>query len=117
MKEESSWRQILKKILRAIKSFIMNLFYMDYQVELEEMKASRFKLTFTVLATATIIWIVMLARLKYFMFFMCLTLVAGWLGFVVVAIGKFLERKKPAVNPLEACSRLAPIEGQKENKT
>ena len=117
MKEESSWRQILKKILRALKSFIINMFYMDYQVETEEMKASRFKLIFIVLATATIIWIVMLARLKYFMFFMGLTLFAGWLGFVVLAIGKFLERKKPAVSPLEAGSRLAPNEEQKENKT
>ena len=56
--EESKLRVILKKILRALKSALLSLFNMDYQVELEEMKASRVKLILIVLLTATITWIV-----------------------------------------------------------
>ena len=45
-----------KRILRALKVALLSMFHMDYQVELQEMKVSRFKLIFIVLTTATVIW-------------------------------------------------------------
>ena len=43
--------------------------------------------------------------------YVCLTapfLLVAWICFIAVAIGKLSERKKPAVNPLEACSPPSP---------
>ena len=43
--------------------------------------------------------------------YVCLTapfLLVAWIGFIATAIGKLSERKKPTVNPLEACSPPSP---------
>ena len=55
--EESKSRETLKKILRALRAVLIS--EMDYQVELQEMKPSRFKLIFYVLlAATTVTWAV-----------------------------------------------------------
>ena len=43
-------------------------------------------------------------------------LFVAWIGFIVTVLEKLSERKKPAANLLEARSRLAQGEGQKENE-
>jgi len=88
----------LKKIGKALKTVLLSLFHMDYQIEEEEdlskLKVSKFKPAFILLTITTILWIIVFYTFQEYFLIMGITLSAGWLGFIVVAIGKFLERKK-----------------------
>jgi len=109
------------------------------------MKMSKFKLAFIVLLIATIVWGIAfyITRQEYHRYiewfsqsewaewglakpycgwnggtYVCITapfLLLAWIGFIAVAIGKLSERKKPTVNPLEACHRLA-LKGRAERE-
>jgi len=88
----------LKKMGRALKVALLSIFHMDYQIEEEEdlskLKVSKFKSAFILLTITTILWIIVFYTFPEYFLIMGITLSAGWLGFIVVAIGKFLERKK-----------------------
>ena len=91
-------RETFKKIVRAIKSVVLSLFYMDYQtdryievqIEKEKHKAkvlSKFKLSFIVLTIATIIWMMTFFTLQKYIsvsISVGILLCAGWLGLFVV---------------------------------
>ena len=99
------------------------------------MKVSKFKLAFIILVTATIIWAIAFyytlqeyherisqeplseweLRKPYWLWngglYVCVAggfLFVAWICFIVVAIDKFLERKKPTLNVLEASSHPSP---------
>ncbi|MCK4474228.1 hypothetical protein KAU30_00190 [Candidatus Bathyarchaeota archaeon] len=94
MKEESNdWRRILKKILRALRSVLLSMFRMDYQVELQEMKVSRFKLIFIVLTTATVIWAAF-CYTSWGYISIGITLLVGWTGFILFWLTRSKGRKK-----------------------
>ena len=78
--EESKLRAIWKKILRALRVVLLS--EMDYQVELEEMKASRFKLILIVLTTATITWAVAFYT-SWSYITIGIALLAGWTIFIL----------------------------------
>ena len=83
--EESNLRVILKKILRALRAVLLS--EMDYQVELQDMKASRFKLIFIVLITATVAWAVAFHTFGGYLHTgigpMGICLLAGWTIFIL----------------------------------
>jgi len=116
------WREILKKILRTLKSVLLSIFHMDYQTgsqkenERQKRKASKAKPAFVILSTVTIMWAILYFATPWKYVILGIILFAGWLGLVVIAIDEGLKRKKPAVSPLEARHRLALSEGQKENE-
>ena len=93
----------LKEIAKALKVALLSLFHMDLQIDIEEeedlskLKVSKFKSAFILLTITTILWIIVFYTFPEYFLIMGITLSAGWLGFIVVAIGKFLERKKPRV--------------------
>jgi len=85
----------LKKIGKALKVALLSLFHMDLQIDIEEeedlskLKVPKFKLAFVVLTITTILWIMMVFyNFPEYYLIMGITLMAGWLGFIVVAIGK-----------------------------
>lgn len=90
----------LKEIEKALKVVLLSLFNMDLQIDIEEeedlakLKVSKFKSAFILLTITTILWIIVFYTFRKYCLIMGITLSAGWLGFIVVAIGKFLERKK-----------------------
>lgn len=88
----------LKKIEKALKAVVLSIFYMDYQIAKEEevskLKVSKFKLAFVVLAIATILWTLVFYTFWQYFFIVGITLSAGWLGFIVVAVEKFSKRNK-----------------------
>jgi len=90
----------LKEIGKALKVALLSLFHMDLQIDVEEeedlakLKVSKFKPAFILLTITTILWIIVFYTFQEYFLIMGITLSAGWLGFIVVAIGKFLERKK-----------------------
>jgi hypothetical protein len=102
----------LKEIAKALKVALFSLFNMDYQIEEEEdlskLKVATFKLAFVVLTITTILWIIVFYTLPQYCLIMGIPLLGGWLGFIVVAIGKLSERKKPTLTVLEACSPPSP---------
>ncbi|MDH5690944.1 MAG: hypothetical protein OEY81_05900 [Candidatus Bathyarchaeota archaeon] len=108
MKEESNdWRKILKKILRALKSALLSIFHMDYQIESQrnqkgglKLKVSKVKLTFIILTISTIIWAIMVCytTLRRYFYVTGIALLTTWMGFIAVAIEESLKRKKPTVS-------------------
>lgn len=96
VKKESQTMKRLRAIGKAIRTVLLSLFYMDYQIaEESKLKVSKkFKLAFVVLTITTILWIVFYALRQYFLFLiMGISLSAGWLGFIVVAIGRMNKTK------------------------
>lgn len=79
--EESNLRVILKKLLRALRAVLLS--EMDYQVELQEMKASRFKLIFIVLITATVTWAAAFYT-SWGYIRIGIALLAGWTVFILL---------------------------------
>lgn len=97
----------LKTIGKALKSVLMSIFHMNYQIAEEKEDVSKiphrkrivtglkvFKLAFIVLTIATIVWIIIFYTFREYFCIMGIALSAGWLGFIVVAIEKFLERRR-----------------------
>jgi hypothetical protein len=78
---ESNLRVILKRILRALRAVLIS--EMDYQVELEEMKPSRFKLIFIVLITATVTWAAAFYTSWGYIPYIGIALLAGWTIFIL----------------------------------
>lgn len=77
----SRFKDWKKKLLRALRAVLLS--EMDYQVELQEMKASRFKLIFIVLTTATIIWATVFYCTSWRHIGIGIGLLAGWIGFIL----------------------------------
>jgi hypothetical protein len=77
----SRFKDWKKKLLRALRALLLS--EMDYQVELQEMKASRFKLIFIVLTTATIIWATVFYYTSWRHIGIGIGLLTGWIGFIL----------------------------------
>lgn len=93
-------KRLLKKIGKAIKVALLSLFNMDLQIDIEEeedlsqLKVPTFKLAFVVLTITTILWIIVFYTLPQYCLIMGIILLGGWLGFIVVAIGKNEKREQ-----------------------
>jgi ABC-type multidrug transport system fused ATPase/permease subunit len=79
--KESNLRETLKKLLRTVKAVLLS--FMDYQVELEEMKTSRFKLIFAVLIIATVTYAVAFYIWWELSLYIFVLLLVGWMVFIL----------------------------------
>lgn len=89
----------LKKIAKALKVALLSLFYMDLQIDVEKEEEEKkklkvFRLASILLTITTILWLIFFYPFPAYFLIIGLALFTGWLGFIVVAIGKFLERKR-----------------------
>jgi ABC-type multidrug transport system fused ATPase/permease subunit len=79
--KEPNLRETLKKLLRTVKAVLLS--FMDYQVELEEMKTSRFKLIFAVLIIATVTYAVAFYIWWELSLYIFVLLLVGWMVFIL----------------------------------
>jgi ABC-type multidrug transport system fused ATPase/permease subunit len=79
--KESNLRETLKKLLRTVKAVLLS--FVDYQVELEEMKTSRFKLIFAVLIIATVTYAVAFYIWWELSLYIFVLLLVGWMVFIL----------------------------------
>jgi len=77
----SKFKDWKKRLLRALRAVLLS--EMDYQVELQEMKASRFKLILIVLITATVTWAAVLC-IPWGYTRIGIALLAGWTVFILL---------------------------------